>query len=157
MLNFYLNLNKYNVNKDFKEQNNLNDLYHYKCKVLMANGYGHLVQHVPNVTAKFTETKYDDEGLENAIDVDDVYPQSVEDEKAEILMRAQNIDYVSKVHKNLEHCRTRCKILDQRLRNFTVYSSEHQMCVADCMNVRTELFNPKRPGDEKEKTFVWLA
>jgi|LauGreDrversion4_2_1035121.scaffolds.fasta_scaffold450851_2 hypothetical protein len=157
MLSFYLNLNKYNVNKDFMEQQNMHDLYFYKKQVLEANGFAHMVPHLPYLAPKFTETQFDEDGLELAVDVDDVYPQSLEEERAEILLRAQNIDYVRNVHKNFEHCRTRCKIMDQRLRNFSAYTSEHQMCLADCMNVRAELYTPKRPGDEKEKTFVWLA
>jgi hypothetical protein len=159
MLSYYLNLNKYNVNKDLKEQTDLKDLYEYKKNVLIANGYQHLVQNLPNTSAQFTQTKYDEEGIEEAVDVDDVYPLSLEDEKSEIVKRAQNLDYVSKVHKTFEHCRTKCKVLDQRLRNFTVYGKENQMCVADCMNVRTELYNPTKPGnaETKEKTFVWLS
>jgi hypothetical protein len=159
MLSFYLNLGKYNVSKDRKEQIDLNDLYKYKEEVLKANGFQHLVQNLPNVSAKFTETKFDEEGVEEAVDVDDIYPMAIEDEKVEILKRAQNFDYIGKVHKNFEHCRTRCKVLDQRLRNFTQYARENQMCVSDCMNIRTELYNQTKPGNNEanEKTFVWLA
>ena len=57
MLNFYLNLNKYNVNKDLNEQSDLKDLYEYKKSVLMTNGYQHLVQNLPNISAQFTQTK----------------------------------------------------------------------------------------------------
>jgi hypothetical protein len=159
MLSFYLNLNKYNVAKDLKEQTDLNDLYEYKKTVLTANGFPHLVQNLANVSSKFTETKYDEEGVEEALDVQEEYPVSLEDEKAEILRRVQNLEYVGKVHKTFEHCRTKCKVLDQRLRNFTVYGRENQMCVADCLNVRTELYNAVKPGnaETKEKTFVWLS
>jgi hypothetical protein len=159
MLSFYLNLGKYDVSKDRKEQKDLNDLYKYKIEVLNANGYQHLVPNLANTSAKFTETKFDEEGLEEAVDVEDVYPVSLEDEKAEILKRAQNLEYLGKVHKTFEHCRTKCKVLDQRLRNFTQYGRENQMCVSDCMNIRTELYNQTKPGNSetKEKTFVWLA
>lgn len=128
MLNWYLNLGKYDVNKDLSDAFDKKDLYEYKKQVLMANGFSHLVDRLPNYAPQFTATKYDSEGVEEAVDVDDIYPVSLEDEKNEILLRAQNLEYLGKVHDSFEMCRTKCKILDQRLRNFTLYPKENQMC-----------------------------
>jgi hypothetical protein len=157
MLNFYLNIHKYNVGKDYKSSKDLNDLYEYKKNVLTSNGFGHLVESLPNSSAKFTLTKYDEDGYEDAVDVDDVYPVGLEEERKEILNRAGNLEYIANVHTTFEHCRTKCKVLDQRLRNINLYPKENQMCVTDCMNVKTELYNPKKPGQNEEKTFVWLS
>lgn len=157
-LNFYLSFFKYDVTKDLAEKKNLKDLYEYKKKVLISNGFSHLVEYLQDFSPQFSHNQYDEAGLEVATDVDDVYPASLEEEKSEILQRALNLEYLAKTHKTLEYCRTRCKVTDQRLRNFISYPSENQMCVTDCMNIRTELFNKTKPGTEgKEKTFVWLA
>lgn len=158
MLNYYLNIGKYDVSKDLEKEQSKKDLYEYKKKVLETNGFLHLVELLPNIAPQFTHTKYDEEGIEEAIDVDDDYPISYEDEKKEIISRTDNLSYLGAVHHNFEYCRTKCKIADQRLRNFTLYPKENQMCVTDCMNVREELSNERKPGsDGVEKTFVWLA
>jgi hypothetical protein len=160
IINAYWNILKYNVFEDLEKEKDKDLMYQYKLSVLKANGFGDLVDKVPNLSAKFTDTRYDEENLEEAVDVDDVYPISLEDEKREITTRFNNINYLGNVHKTFEHCRTRCKVLDARLRNFVNYDKEHQMCLTDCLNVRTELFNPKKPNNnniENEKTFVWLA
>jgi hypothetical protein len=157
-VSFYIKYFNYDVMRDFLEKKDLKDLFEYKKSVLRTNGFTNLVDNLVDNSPKFNRNQYDEQGLEIALDVEDVYPVSLEDEKNEILLRAQNFHYLGATHKNFEYCRTRCKITDQRLRNFTLFPSENQMCVTDCMNIRTELFNKSRPGSEnKEKNFVWLA
>ncbi len=152
---------KYNVLNDFEEEKKKNELYNYKISVLKANGFSELVEKVPNLAPKFTQVKFDEEGLEEAVDVDDIYPISDISEKTEILKRVNNMVYLGQVHKTFEFCRTRCKLFDVRLRNFPNYAKDNQMCMTDCLNVRFENFNPEKPNktaDKKnEKTFVWLA
>jgi hypothetical protein len=152
---------KYNVLTEFEEEKKKTDLFKYKISILKANGFSDLVDRVPNMAPKFTQTKYDEEGLEEAVDVDDVYAYSVEDEKKEILKRAKNIEYLGQVNNTFEYCRTRCKLFDARLRNFNNYAKDNQMCMTDCLNLRFENNNQDKPNkteDNKfQKTFVWLA
>jgi len=157
-LSFYQSFFKYDVTRDYEDKKNLKLLFDYKKKVLLSNGFSNLVNLLHDTSPQFYHNKYDEDGLEIAVDVDDVYPVNIEDEKNEILLKVHNMDYLNKSHHNFEYCRTRCKITDQRLRNFTTFQKEKQMCVTDCMNLRTELFNKNRPGnDKKEKNFIWLA
>jgi hypothetical protein len=155
---YYQNLLKYDVTRDFYQKKDLKDLTEYKKKVLIANGFAHLVDNLYDPSPQFRHNKYDEEGLELSTEVEDTYPVSLEDEKKEILLRAKNLEYLSKVHHTFEYCRTRCKVADQRLRNITAFPRENQMCVTDCMNIRTENFNIQRPETNPEdKNFVWLA
>ena len=148
---------KYNVLTEFEEEKKKRDLFKYKISVLKANGFSDLIERVPDLSPKFTQTKFDEQGLEDAVDVDDVYPVSESEEKNEIVNRARNIEYLGKVQNSFEYCRTRCKIFDVRLRNFTSYSKDNQMCMSDCLNLRFENFNQIKPNSTNEKTFIWLA
>jgi hypothetical protein len=152
---------KYNVLTEFEEEKKKTDIFKYKISILKANGFSDLVDRVPNFAPKFTETKYDEEGLEEAVDVDDVYPVSFEEEKNQIQKRAKNIEYLGQVNKTFEYCRTRCKIFDARLRNFPNYAKDNQMCMTDCLNLRFENYNQDKPNksieNRNQKTFVWLS
>ena len=152
---------KYNVLTELEEEKKKTELYNYKISVLKANGFSDLIERVPNLSPKFTQLKFDEEGLEEAVDVDDVYPVSDTSEKTEIFKRASNLDYLGQVNKTFEFCRTRCKIFDVRLRNFANFNKDNQMCMTDCLNLRFEKFNTEKPNkteeNKHEKTFVWLA
>ena len=125
IINDFLKNLKYNVLTEFEEEKKKTDLYNYKISILRANGFSELIDRVPNLVPKFTEVKYDEEGLEEAVDVDDVYPISVEDEKNQILNRANNIEYLGKVNKTFDYCRTRCKLFDVEVRtNIFVFDFE---------------------------------
>ena len=151
---YHLNRNKFNVLRDYEEQKVKHLLYEYKKKVLTANGFTEKVEYLENPAAKFFKVNVDEDLIEEAVDVDDVYPVSVEDEMAEIKKTAGNISFLRDTLNTYDYCRTRCKISNQYLRNLVNFPKENQMCFADCMNVRTELFKEKK-GDDK--TFVWLA
>lgn len=152
---------KYNVLTELEDEKKKTDLFKYKISLLKANGFSDMIERVPNLAPKFTETKYDEEGLEEAVDVDDVYPVTIDEEKFEISKRIKNFEYLGNVNKTFEYCRTRCKLFDARLRNFPNYSKDNQMCMTDCMNIRFENYNQNKPNktweNSHKKTFVWLA
>lgn len=157
MLEAYLNRNKYKVVQDLEEKKLLHKLYLYKKETLKQNGYEDFVKNLPDTTVKFSHVEVDDDGIEQAVDVSDVYPVSLEDERREIERTAENLVFLRNTNRTFEHCRTKCKILDTRMRNLVAYPRERQMCLTDCMNIKFEFNNMDRPGDDKTKTFVWLA
>ena len=70
----------------------------------------------------------------------------------------KNLEYLRKANNTFEFCRTKCQLLDSRLRNINSYPSQNRLCTGDCMNIRFELFNKKKPNNQENiKTFVWLA
>src|SRR5690348_11580026 len=138
MFSLYLERNLYNVNKDF-EQQRLNHLLHkYKKTVLEQNGYAGVAKDLFNTSVQFQKVAVDAEGLEDAVDVSDIYPMSLEDERKEILNRTQNLDYLRQAYNISEYCRGRCKVAPQQLRNIVLHPRENQMCFTDCLNVRFE-------------------
>ncbi len=151
---YYLNRNKYNVLRDYEEQKVKFLLYQYKKNVLTANGFYDKVQHLENTSASFFKVNVDEDLFEEAVDVDDVYPMSLEEETAEIKKTALNLNFLRKSLNTYDYCRTRCKISNQHLRNLVSFPMENQMCFNDCLNIRSELNTTE---SSEEKTLVWLA
>jgi hypothetical protein len=151
-IEYFLNRNKYDVIKDYEEEKKKHQLYLYKKQVLEMNGFKKLAFNLQNPSIKFHKINVDGEGLEEAVDVSDIY--SADNEVDEIKKTVNNIQFLRQTLNTYDYCRTRCKISDQTLRNLVSFPRESQMCFTDCLNVRGELF-----GDNKrqEKTFVWLA
>jgi hypothetical protein len=164
-MKYYLNRHKYNVLNDYDEKKKMSLLYQYKYNALVANGFAYLTDYLPNFSPQFNRLKLDEEGFEEAVDVTDIYPMTIEEERREIINRTQNLEYLRKAHDTFEYCRTRCKLNDQRLRNVVNHPKENQMCVTDCLNIRFELFNKERPNSRDVNTlnagalknFIWLA
>lgn len=157
MFKFYLERHKYNVHNEYEEQKKNHLLYLYKKAVLEQNGFKELVENLPDLSPKYNALKLDENGLEIAEDVSELYPISIDEEKELIRKTAENLDYLRKVNNTFEYCRTRCKISNQKLRNIVLFPKENQMCATDCLNVRFELFNKTRPNSDNSKQFVWLA
>jgi hypothetical protein len=151
---YYLKRNQFNVLRDYEEEKVKHLLYNYKKNVLSANGLSDKVQHLENSSAKFFKVNVDSDLIEEAIDVEDVYPASIEDEMADIKKTANNINFLRNTLNTYDYCRTRCKISNQHLRNLVTFPKENQMCFSDCLNVRNELF---KENNREDKTFVWLA
>jgi hypothetical protein len=151
---YYLKRDKFNVLRDYEEQKVNHLLYLYKKNVLTANGFYEKVEHLENSSAKFFKVKVDKDIFEEAVDVDDVYPISVEDEMTEIKKTAYNINFLRSNLNTYDYCRTRCKISNQHLRNLVTFPKENQMCFSECLNVRSEKF---KENSRDDKTFVWLA
>jgi hypothetical protein len=151
---YYLNKSQFNVLRDYEEEKVKHLLYKYKKNVLTANGQLDKVQYLENSSAKFFRVNVDEDFIEEAIDVDDVYPVSIEDEMAEIKKTTNNINFLRNTLNTYDYCRTRCKISNQHLRNLVTFPKENQTCFTDCLNVRSELF---KENNREEKTFVWLA
>lgn len=182
MIGYYLGLKKYDVNRDYDKQKFNYKLYLYKTKALQLNGFADQVKNVLDTSPQFLNLKRDEEGLEQAVDVSDVYPISLEAEKEEITKKIENLNYLKDAHNTYEYCRTRCKVPNQQYtRNFAINPNDNQMCMTDCMNIRYEYFNNKRPGNDlnyersvdlksmtseqkddrdnyiKSKNFIWIA
>ena len=161
MLGRYLDRHDYNPYKDYE--------YHYKQKLLKTYKYQHLLasQVIDQSTydqalkpKDYLATEKDSEGFDVAHDVMDKYSTlSYEEEKQMIALKAKNIEFLRNANDSYVYCRTRCKILDQRLKTIAFYPAEYQKCFGDCLNVRTELFSERKPGNELEnkKQFVWIA
>lgn len=84
------------------------------------------------------------------------YEVDLETEKEQINKRFLNLQYLGKMNSVFEQCRSVCRVPDSRLRNIGNYGKDHQSCITDCLNVRTEELDIKKP-DNDLKTFVWLA
>jgi hypothetical protein len=150
---YVLDLQKYNVIRDYEEQKKKHLLYLYKKQVLLSNGFKDLAERLQNTSPQFQKLKFDSEGFEEAVDVTDIYP--AESELDEIKKTLNNIQFLRQTQHTYDYCRTRCKITDQRLlRNFPSHPKDRQMCLTDCLNIRSELFTESKKA---EKTFVWLA
>lgn len=155
MHSFISELNEYSVGRDYKQYKFRRALFNLKLDYLKF-AKPNLVKHFHNPT-DFKHLNLDENLLEDAVDVSDVYPVSVEDEKELIMKRAANLEYLQKVNHSFEYCRTRCKIADSSSRNLYYLPRENQECLTDCLNVRAERNDYKRPGGNNEKVFVWLA
>lgn len=158
MIDAYLNRNKYNVVNDYLEYKKRDLLYKYKKNVLEANNRGQFVKDLPDLSAKFSQVNIDSQGIEISADVSEHYPVSLEEERDQINLKYQNLEYLRKSRDIFEKCRTTCKVPDVRLRNYVALPKENQMCLTDCLNVRYELYLPERPANnDKVKKFVWTA
>lgn len=160
MLDKYRNRYNYDVFKDYENIYHQMLLKRYKYEHLLAAGIIDRKSYDEAFKPKdYLSCEKESNGLDVAQDVMDTYGVSLEQEKEQILLTAKNVDYLRNVNDNYIYCRNTCKIVDQRLRNYNNYPSEYQRCFTDCLNIRTELFNKVKPGNEEEKkrTFVWMA
>ena len=158
MIDAYLNLNKYNVINDYLDYKKKDLLYHYKKSILEATNKPEAVTDIPDTRAKFFQVPIDENGIEIADDVSELYPVSLEEEKNQINSKLKNLQYLRKSRDIFEYCRTTCKVPDTRMRNLVVLPKDNQMCLTDCLNVRHELYLTERPAnEEKKRKLVWLA
>ena len=158
MINDYLDRKKYNVFNDYLEYKKQDLLHQYKIRILNANNKSNFVKDLPESIATFNQVQIDSQGIEVTQDVMENYPVSLEEEKAQIELKSQNLNYLRQSRDHFETCRTTCKIPDSRMRNFVALPTQNQMCLTDCLNVRYELFLPSKPGNsENTKKFVWTA
>jgi hypothetical protein len=151
MKEYILGLNKYNVIRDYEEEKKKHLLYLYKKQTLIANGFKDLAHRLQNTSVQFEKINIDENGFEEAVDVQDIYPEG---EIEEIKKVVNNIQFLRQTLNTYEYCRTRCKVSDQNLRNLPYFPKDNQMCFTDCLNVRGELFTE---GKKEVKAFVWLA
>lgn len=150
----FLTRRDYNVKKDWTVFDKRKKLQEYKDKIFL-HSYGvNLSQYRPQY--KYAMTYKDEKGIDISEDVSEFYPVSLEEERNQINKTASNLHFLRGVKDTFEYCRTRCKVMDSRIRVFDSYTREHQMCLVDCMNVRTELFGPDLPAGSK-KNFIWIA
>ena len=158
MIGAYLDRNKYNVINDYLDFKKRDLLYKYRKTVLEANNKGEFIKDLPDLSAKFSNINVDSQGIEVSLDVTELYPVSLEEEKQQISLRLQNLEYLRRSRDIFEKCRTTCKVPDSRLRNYVALPTENQMCLTDCLNVRYELTLPIRPANnDNAKKFVWTA
>ena len=158
MINAYLDRKKYNVFNDYLLFKNQDLLHKYKISILNANNKSAFVKDLPPSIAKFNQVEIDSLGIEASQDVLENYPVSLEEEKTQIDLKLQNLQYLRKSRDHFETCRTTCKVPDTRMRNFVALPSQNQMCLTDCLNVRYELYLPSKPGNsENTKKFIWTA
>jgi hypothetical protein len=158
MIGAYLDRNKYNVFNDYLDYKKRDLLYKYKKSVLEANNNGQFVKDLPDFSAKFSHVNVDSQGIEISPDVTEHYPIGLDEEKQQISLRLQNIEYLRRSRDIFEKFRTTCKVSDSRLRNYVALPTENQMCLTDCLNVRYELYLPQRPENtDKAKKLVWTA
>jgi hypothetical protein len=152
MKEYILGLKKYDVIRDYEEEKKKHLLFLYKKQVLISNGFKELADRLANTSVQFEKINIDGDGLEEAVDVSDIYP--ADSDMGEIKRTVNNLQFLRRTLHMYDYCRTRCKVSDQHLRNLPNYPKENQMCFTDCLNVRSELFEENK---KKEKTFVWLA
>ncbi len=154
MYGFLRELNKYSVGRDYEQTSFLKKVYDAKLNYLSYVNYDNINALINPVD--FQKLNLTEEKIEDTIDVTGVYPVSLEDEKNLIKQRADNINFLREMNSTFELCRNICKVPDSRMRNIQFLASENQKCVTDCLNVRTELSEIKKPYNN-EKVFVWLA
>ncbi len=158
MIGAYLDRNKYNVINDYLDFKKRDLLHKYKQKVLEANNKGEFIKDLPDLSAKFSTINVDSQGIELSSDIAEHYPVSLEEEKQQISLKLQNLEYLRRSRDIFEKCRTTCKVPDSRLRNYVALPAENQMCLTDCLNVRYELYLPVRPANaDQARKFVWTA
>lgn len=158
MIGAYLDRNKYNVINDYLDYKKRDLLHKYKKKVLEANNKGEFVKDLPDLSAKFSYVNLDSQGIEISPDVSEHYPVSLEEEKNQIVLKYQNLQYLRASRDIFEKCRTTCKVPDSRLRNYVALPTENQMCLTDCLNVRYEIYLPQKPANtDKKVKLVWTA
>lgn len=155
-INDILKYKEYNVNKEYETFKKLDLLYKYKKNVIKAN-LKNVDENIVQNQVKFNHLQYDANGFEIAEDVMANYPISVEEEKELILRKAEHFDFLRKANNVSEFCRTRCKLGHFKLRNFAEAPVENQKCFTDCLNVRFESGEIRRPGIEDEVHFMWSA
>ena len=150
----YLTRHDYNVKKDWEKLEKRKLLTDYQDKLFL-HSYGiDLKKYRPKY--KYSMSFKDESGIDTSIDVSATYQASLEEERTSINKTFANLNFLREVKDNFEYCRTRCKIMDSRIRLLDAYPREHQMCLTDCVNVRTELFGPDLPTGSK-KNFIWMA
>ena len=158
MINAYLDRKKFNVFSDYLQYKNQDLLHKYKLNILKANNKSAFIKDLPASIANFNQVETDSLGIEASQDVLENYPISLEEEKAQIDLKLQNLQYLRKSRDHFETCRTTCKVPDVRMRNFLALPTQNQMCLTDCLNVRYELYLPLKPGNsENTKKFIWTA
>ena len=150
----YFTRNEYDVKKDWEKLEKRKLLKEYQDRIFL-HTYGidlrkYREKHQYAISVK------DQNGIDISVDVSAAYPVSIEEERVMINKTFANLNFLRDVKDNFEYCRTRCKIMDSRLRLLDAYPREHQMCLTDCVNVRTELFGPDLPKGSK-KNFIWMA
>lgn len=147
--------NNYDVFRDWELLEKRKLLQEYKDKIFQHHYGINLADKRPKF--KYSMAMKEESGLEIGPDVQEQYPVSLEEERAQINKTVSHIGFLRDVRDTFEYCRTRCKLMDSRIRVFDAYDKQHQMCLTDCMNVRTELFGPVAPQQESKKTFVWIG
>ena len=158
MINAYLDRLKFNVFNDYMDYKKQDLLHKYKISILNANNKSTFVKDLPESIAKFNQVEIDSQGIEATQDIAEVYPFSLEEEKAQIELKSQNLQYLRQSRDHFETCRTTCKVPDTRMRNFVALPTQNQMCLTDCLNVRYELYLAQKPGNsEGNKKFIWTA
>ena len=158
MINAYIDRLKFNVFNDYKDYKKQDLLHKYKISILNANNKSTFVKDLPESIAKFSQVEIDAQGIEATQDIAENYPFSLEEEKAQIELKSQNLQYLRQSRDHFETCRTTCKVPDTRMRNFVALPTQNQMCLTDCLNVRYELYLAQKPGNgENAKKFIWTA
>ena len=153
MYSFFKEANEFSVGRDFKQEYFKKLVYDKKVNYLKYLGVDHSGLVNPASLEHLTKNK---ENVYNAKDSSTHYSMSLKNEKTMITKRAANLEYIGKMNGEFENCRNLCKVPDSRLRNIHLTNKENQNCLTDCLNVRTELLNIKKPNND-EKVFIWLA
>lgn len=154
MYSFIKELNNYSVGIH-QQQFKFSKLV-YESKLNYLKGINHQkTDSLVNPTA-FKGLNLNEELIEEATDVSELYPVSIEEEKTQIKKRADNLLYLNQLNNEFESCRNICHIPNSRQRNIQFFELEKQACITDCLNVRTENSQLAKPHND-EKVFVWLA
>lgn len=154
MYSFIKELNNYSVGIHQKQFKFTKSVYETKLNYLKYINH-EKIDSLVNPTA-FRGLNLNEELIEDAVDVADLYPVSLEEEKAQIKKRADNLLYLNQLNSEFESCRNICHISNTRQKNLQYFAIDKQACVTDCMNVRTEKSQLSKPHND-EKVFVWLA
>jgi len=104
----FLTRNDYNVKKDWKAINRRKQLQEYKDKLFLHHYGVNLSTYRPKY--KYAMSYKDENGVDIANDVSELYPVSLEEERAQINTTASNLHFLREVKNNFEYCRTRCKV-----------------------------------------------
>lgn len=147
-------LNHYSVGREEKKAYFEKLVYDKKASYLKFLNYANL--DVLKNPLQFNHLVYDENKIEVAVDSTSFYPVSLEEERTIILKKALNISYLREMNHIFNNCRSICQLPDSRLKNINLNSKVKQHCVTDCLNVKTELSDIKKPNNS-EKTFIWLA
>ena len=153
MYSFLKESGEFSVERDFKQEYFKKLVYDKKVDYLKSVGMDNSGLVNP---ASLDHLKKNKEQLYLAEDSSAHYSMSLEEEKNAITKRAQNLMYAHKMNAMFEDCRNLCKVPDSRLRNIHLTAKANQNCLTDCLNVRTEKVNERKPNND-EKVFIWLA
>lgn len=150
MYNFIREINHYSFNKEQKRFDFLKQIHDTKLEYLKYS----LKKPEINIfnPVDFRKTNY----LEESINYTDYYPIELRREKADIIKRSNNLNFLSHMNKTFEYCRNICHMPASEMRNLGFIDSKRKECVTDCLNVRAE-FDPSLKNPSNKKTFVWLA